>query len=150
DHALVVGISQSGQSPDVVSVVEEARRQGRPTIAFTNDPASPLAKTSDHVFDLCKSPEHAIAATKTYTTQLAAVALLGAALGGDKLAVIAESPAGVPGMAISIPLAASVPEWLSPISAVLPGQLLALELVLAKGLDPDRPRGLPEKVVKTT
>ena len=44
-----------------------------------------------------------------------------------------------------LPLAASVPEWLSPLTTVLPGQLLALELVLARGLDPDRPRGLPDQ-----
>src|SRR5206468_2534157 len=42
DGALVIGISQSGKSPDVVEVVSEARRQGRPTIALTNDPDSPL------------------------------------------------------------------------------------------------------------
>ena len=77
--ALVVGISQSGQSPDVVKVVEEGRRQGRPTVAFTNDPGSPLGRTAEHVFNLCETPEHAVAATKTYTTQLAGVALLGAA-----------------------------------------------------------------------
>jgi glucosamine--fructose-6-phosphate aminotransferase (isomerizing) len=261
EGALVVGISQSGQSPDVVSVVEEARRQGRPTVAFTNDAASPLAKTADHVFVLCETPEHAIAATKTYTTQLAAVALLGAALGrksdeldqlrrlpqamqavlegaaapaaaaaaalsgvqsfltlarginlctadelglklrellclpthgwsaadfrhgsiamiiegspallvmprgvgfadmqklagecvdrGAELTVISDDPSAAPQARHRLPLAASVPEWLSPLTAVLAGQLLALELVKARGLDPDRPRGLPEKVVRT-
>src|SRR6185436_18206361 len=40
EQALVVGVSQSGQSPDIVAVVEEGRRQGRPTLAITNDPAS--------------------------------------------------------------------------------------------------------------
>ena len=261
EDALVVGISQSGQSPDVVSVVEEGRRQGRPTVAFTNDLASPLARTADHVFDLCLTPEHAIAATKTYTTQLAAVALFGVALGGDparlaelrelpqamqrvldgaaepcrqaagnlgemssllalargvnlctadelslklrellclptfgwsaadlrhgsiaqvlpgtpallvmpagatfadmqKLAeevgergadviVISDDPTAAPRARNRLPLAAHVPEWLSPATAVLPGQLLALELVLARNLDPDRPRGLSGKIVKT-
>ena len=43
DGALVLGISQSGRSPDVKEVLEEARRQGRPTVAITNDVASPLA-----------------------------------------------------------------------------------------------------------
>ncbi len=259
--ALVVGISQSGQSPDVVAVVEEGRRQGRPTVAFTNDPQSPLARTADHVFDLCLTPEYAIAATKTYTTQLAAVALFGAALGGDpaRLAELRALPAAMqrvlegaaepcrqvagelremdslltlargvnlctadelslklrellclpthgwsaadlrhgsiaqvlPGTAAvlvmpsgaafadmqkladevgdrgaeltvisddasaarrarhRLPLAAVVPEWLSPATAVLPGQLLALEMVLARKLDPDRPPGLSGKIVKT-
>src|SRR3989442_14485931 len=46
--ALVVGISQSGQSPDIVSVLEEGKRQGRPTLAITNDGTSPLASIADH------------------------------------------------------------------------------------------------------
>jgi glutamine---fructose-6-phosphate transaminase (isomerizing) len=261
EGALVVGISQSGQSPDVVAVVEEGRRQGRPTLAFTNDPGSPLGRTADHVFDLCQTPEHAIAATKTYTTQLAAVALFGAALARDAasldelrrlpeamqrvldgaagpareaagplrdisslltlargvnlctadelglklrellclpthgwsaadlrhgsialvqpgtpallvmpsgaafldmqklaqeigergavLTIISDDPGAVPSATTRLPLQATVPEWLSPATAVLPGQLLALELALARGLDPDRPRGLTTKVVKT-
>ena len=43
DGTLVVGISQSGQSPDIVGVVQEGRRQGAATLAITNDPSSPLA-----------------------------------------------------------------------------------------------------------
>src|SRR6185436_4869682 len=82
DDALVVGISQSGQSPDIVAVVEEGRRQGRPTISVTNDPSSPLARAADHVISL-EAPERSIAATKTYTSQLAAVALLGAVWSRD-------------------------------------------------------------------
>jgi glucosamine--fructose-6-phosphate aminotransferase (isomerizing) len=78
--ALVVGISQSGRSPDIVAVVEEARRQGALTVALTNDPDSPLAETADHVVDLRAGPERATAATKTYTTELLAAALLSTAL----------------------------------------------------------------------
>lgn len=260
--ALVVGISQSGQSPDVVSVVAEGRAQGRPTVAFTNDETSPLAQHADYVFKLCETPEHAIAATKTYTTQLAGVALLGAALGrsqahledlrrlpeamrkvlagaqaachqagaattdvtsfltlarginlctadelglklrellclpthgwsaadfrhgsiamivrgtpvllvmpsgagfadlqqlaievterGAVITVISDDPAAAPMARHRLPLAATVPEWLSPLTSVLVGQLLALEMVLARGLNPDRPAGLGAKVVKTT
>ena len=48
DDALVIGISQSGQSADILSVLAEARRQGAPTLAITNDPASPLADQGDH------------------------------------------------------------------------------------------------------
>ena len=54
--ALVVGISQSGRSPDIVAVVEEARRQGALTVALTNDTDSPLAETADHVVDLRAGP----------------------------------------------------------------------------------------------
>ena len=78
--ALVVGISQSGRSPDIVAVVDEARRQGALTVAMTNDPDSPLAETADHVVDLRAGPELATAATKTYTTELLAAALLSTAL----------------------------------------------------------------------
>ncbi|MFI5261605.1 MAG: SIS domain-containing protein [Candidatus Limnocylindrales bacterium] len=79
-EALVVGISQSGRSPDIIAVVEEARRQGALTVALTNDTDSPLAETVDHVVDLRAGPEQATAATKTYTTELLAAALLSTAL----------------------------------------------------------------------
>ena len=78
--ALVVGISQSGRSPDIVAVVDEARRQGALTVALTNDADSSLAETADHVLDLHAGPEWATAATKTYTTELLAAALLSTAL----------------------------------------------------------------------
>lgn len=83
-NALVVGISQSGQSPDIVSVVQEGKRQGNLTLAITNSPASPLAQTADFVIDLMAGPERAVAATKTYTTELMAIAMLSAALTGNK------------------------------------------------------------------
>lgn len=79
-RALVVGISQSGASPDVVAVVADARRQGAPTLAITNDPASPLAAAAESVVDLAAGLERAIAATKTYTTSLLAIARLSLAL----------------------------------------------------------------------
>ena len=80
---LVVGISQSGQSPDIVAVVAEGRRQGALTLAITNDPTSPLAQEAEMVLDTTAGPEKAIAATKTYTTQLSAIALLSVALSGE-------------------------------------------------------------------
>ncbi|MCI0581900.1 MAG: SIS domain-containing protein [Chloroflexi bacterium] len=81
-RALVIGISQSGASPDVVGVVAAARRQGAPTIAITNEPGSPLAAAAEHVIELRAGPELAVAATKTYTTSLLAIARLSAAMGG--------------------------------------------------------------------
>ncbi len=80
---LVVGISQSGQSPDIVSVITEGRRQGALTLAITNDPSSPLADQAEMVLDTGAGPEKAIAATKTYTAQLLAIALLSAAMKDD-------------------------------------------------------------------
>ncbi len=259
DGALVIGISQSGQSPDVVSVLEDARKQGRPTLAVTNDAASPLAKVADHVLELGAS-ERSIAATKTYTTQLAAVALLGALwsgeqrrldellalpeaiartldgageaaaraaaelrdasllltiargislgtaheaalklrellrmpthpfsaadfrhgsiallhpdlnallimpsgaafadmvalaaelnAGGARLYTVSDEAAAGEHARVRLPMA-HVPEWLSPMVAVLPVQRLALELAAARGVDPDHPRGLANKVVRT-
>ena len=82
--ALVVGISQSGQSPDIVSVLSEGRQQGSLTLAITNEPASPLASTADLVFDLQAGSEKAVAATKTYTAELMAVAMLSVALTENK------------------------------------------------------------------
>lgn len=76
--AAVVGISQSGQSPDLLAVVEAGRRQGRPTIGITNDPDSPLAALVDAVVPLRAGPERSVAATKTYTATLMAIALIAA------------------------------------------------------------------------
>jgi len=83
-NALVVGISQSGQSPDIVSVLEEGRRQNCLTLAITNEPNSPLTQCADFVLDVQAGPEKAVAATKTYTTELMTIAMLSAALNGDK------------------------------------------------------------------
>jgi glucosamine--fructose-6-phosphate aminotransferase (isomerizing) len=76
--ALVIGISQSGESPDIVSVIKEAHRQNCPTLGITNFKNSPLAKASDLTFLLVAGHEKAIAATKTYTSSLCALALLSA------------------------------------------------------------------------
>ena len=82
--AAVIGISQSGASPDVVAVLEEAKRQGRPTLAITNNSRSPLAETADWVLPLYAGEERAVAATKTYLNSIAAVALLSTVALGDK------------------------------------------------------------------
>jgi glucosamine--fructose-6-phosphate aminotransferase (isomerizing) len=259
-HALVVGISQSGQSPDIVSVLEEGRRQGCPTLAITNSPVSPLASAADFVIDIHAGEELSVAATKTYTAELMAIAMLSAALSGDKeniqalkkipdwisqvleqdeqISVLTEryrfmsrcvvigrgynyatafewslklkelcyvvaepySTAdfmhgpiamiehGFPVFAIApagkvfedifelaerlrsdlradllvisdqrsaleiaqspIRLPANIPEWLSPLVAIVPGQLLAYHLTLAKGYDVETPRSI-QKVTET-
>lgn len=82
--ALVIGISQSGQSPDIIQVVAEGRRQGCLTLAITNAPESPLARAADLVFDLQAGEEKAVAATKTYTAELMAIAMLSTALLGQE------------------------------------------------------------------
>ncbi len=257
--ALVVGISQSGQSPDIIEVLEAGKRQGRPTLAITNDGASPLAAIADHVVELHAGPERSVAATKTYTAQLAVMALFAATWSGDsqhlsalqqlpgaikvtlqvvpeivhrvehyrymdrcviigrgynhatsfelalklkeltyvmatayssadfrhgpiatiesgspvflvmpagatfddmldlagellqrsaELLVISESKQAFSLARTAFPIAPGVPEWLSPLTAIIPGQLFALHLALAKGLNPDVPRGL-QKVTRT-
>ncbi len=105
NRTLVVGISQSGQSPDIVSVVEEGRCQGVLTLAITNAPDSPLAEASDYVLDICAGSERAVAATKSYTAQLMAIALLSVALEDqestgvkDRWATLREVPTWVEAM----------------------------------------------------
>ncbi|MGH2626300.1 MAG: SIS domain-containing protein [Anaerolineales bacterium] len=83
-NALVLGISQSGKSPDLSAVLAEARRQGSLTGVMTNAPHSDLAGLGDVVLDLGAGDERAVAATKTYTAELAAVALLSATLAEDR------------------------------------------------------------------
>jgi glucosamine--fructose-6-phosphate aminotransferase (isomerizing) len=78
--AAVLGISQSGRSPDVVGVLAAARAQQRPAIAITNDPDSPLAAEADVVVPLLVGEERSVAATKTYTATLHAIAQIAASL----------------------------------------------------------------------
>jgi len=95
ENTLVVGISQSGQSPDIVSVMAEGRRQGAPTLAITNAPDSPLSEASDWVIDVSAGPELAVAATKSYTAELAAIALLSIAMddeNGERFAALQLVP----------------------------------------------------------
>jgi glucosamine--fructose-6-phosphate aminotransferase (isomerizing) len=80
ENALVIGISQSGQSPDIVSVITEANRYGAPTLAITNAAESPLATAAQFAINVNAGPELAVAATKSYTTQLMVIAMLSAAL----------------------------------------------------------------------
>ncbi len=97
DGALVIGVSQSGRSPDICAVIEDARKAGAPTVAITNDDTSPLALAAERVIGLHTGPERSIAATKTYTAQLAAMALLALGLAGDDagLAALRTLPAAV-------------------------------------------------------
>ena len=256
---LVIGISQSGQSPDVIAVLEAARRQRVPALAITNAKDSPLASLADHAILLDAGKEESVAASKTYTAQLAVIALLAAhwaadpamiadlaglrdlaaavleqdaevrsiaqryvkhdrlvvlgrgynyctaqeialkikelsymntqayssadfrhgpialleagyptvlvaprgktlqdmrALAGEvsqagaDLAVITNEAGQLPLAASLIRLPAALPEWLSPVVAVIPGQLLALHLAEGKGVDVDHPRRL-HKVTHT-
>lgn len=78
-----VALSQSGRTPDVVEYVERARQRGAFTVALTNDPASELATAAEAVLPLSAGPELAVAATKTYVNQVAALGLLAAYAAGS-------------------------------------------------------------------
>ena len=252
-NALVMGISQSGQSPDIVAVVTEARRQGALTAAITNTRESALGRAADYTIDLHAGLERSVAATKTYTAELAAVAMLSTAFCSDQervrelarlpglmsqtlsapnaidhaaerysymrhcvvigrgynystafemalkikeltytvvqpyssadfmhgplaliepsfpvfviaptgkmtadltafvataqergadLVIISDDDQMLAKARIPLALPAGVPEWLSPIVAIVPGQLFALHLAHSRGYDPDHPRAL--------
>jgi len=82
--ALVIGTSQSGESTDVNSVLESARKGGAVTVAITNDTNSTMARISDETFLIHAGRERSVAATKTYTGQLMIFHLLASALEGHK------------------------------------------------------------------
>src|SRR5436853_594759 len=147
--ALVIGISQSGQSPDIGSVIAAARAAGAPTVAITNDVASPLARAAEHVIALHAGAERSVAATKTYSaadfqhgpialvresfpvlmiatrgaaaTDLAALAARLRGLGARLLA-ISDLPEVLAACDRPAALPASVEERLSPLTAVVAGQ----------------------------
>jgi glucosamine--fructose-6-phosphate aminotransferase (isomerizing) len=80
--SVVVALSQSGQTPDVVEYVRRTRERGALTVAVTNDPASELGSAAEVTLPLAAGPEQAVAASKTYVTQLAALALLAGGVAG--------------------------------------------------------------------
>ena len=259
EEALVVGISQSGEGADVTEVVAEGERQGALTLALTNFPDSPLAQAAEEVILLRAGEEKSVAATKTYTGQLYALAWLAAYLRGmdeetaaalravpgqvaqvlaleeviaaraeryryadhfvvvgrgynyatafeialklkeltyivaepyssadfrhgpiamvdpgfpilvvapagatradlqelvvelaerqAELLVVSDEAALLEQAQLPLPLEVAVPEWISPLLCVLPGQLLAYHLALAKDLDPDNPRMLQKVTI---
>src|SRR2546425_4164716 len=81
--ALVIGISQSGESTDTNLVLERARAQGSLTIGITNEPASAITKVAAEVFLVRAGREKSVAATKTYTGQVLVLYLLAHAPGAD-------------------------------------------------------------------
>ena len=83
EGSCVVGISQSGESPDVIAVVEEGRRQNALTLAITNDAGSRLARAAELVLPLEAGPEVSVPASKTYTSSLVALAMISQAIDPD-------------------------------------------------------------------
>jgi glucosamine--fructose-6-phosphate aminotransferase (isomerizing) len=81
---LVIAVSQSGSSPDLVTPLERARAGGAITLAVTNAPDSALARVAEFHLDVLAGPERAVAATKSYTAELLTLFLLIVALGGQE------------------------------------------------------------------
>jgi glucosamine--fructose-6-phosphate aminotransferase (isomerizing) len=83
DGWLAVGVSQSGKTPEIVTVLERFGASGATTVAITNDRDSPLAQAAAATIDTAAGTEQAVPATKTVTSQFAAFAVLAEALGDD-------------------------------------------------------------------
>jgi glutamine---fructose-6-phosphate transaminase (isomerizing) len=83
-NALVIGISQSGKSPDICQTMEMARRNGAITVAIVNTVNSPLAQIAEFVVPLGMGEEKAVAATKSYIASLTAIAQFTALCSGEE------------------------------------------------------------------
>lgn len=125
DGQLVLGISQSGRSPDVVEPMAAARAGGALTLALVNDSASPLAAAAELVLDVDAGEEMAVAATKSYVASLLQLARLTAAWGGR-----AELADAMPALPDAL-AAATRPEWREALDEL---EHLTALLVVGRGL----------------
>ncbi len=82
-NSLLLAISQSGRSPDLLAAVTAAKRAGACVVSLVNAEESPLAAVSDHVVPLCAGEERSVAATKSFIASLAAIAQLAGRWSGD-------------------------------------------------------------------
>jgi len=92
--SVVIGLSQSGRTPDVVEYVRRTRDRGALTVGLTNDPSSDLAEAAEITIPLSAGPERSVAASKTYMNELAALALLAAGAAG-RASEVADGIRGV-------------------------------------------------------
>jgi len=140
---LVIAISQSGQTPEIVEVLKQARAAGARTVAITNDEASPLAKTADLPVLLGAGEELAVPATKTVTAQFTAFAIIAQSLGEIGLSDdIAEAlPRQVAEVLADPSPAAALAEWLADADRLV---------TLARGLLLGAAREAALKIAETT
>ncbi len=94
-RALVIGVSQSGETPEISASLAYAKERGALTAGLTNGAGSELARMADHALVTAAGEERSVAATKTFTAQLAAVAALAEALGATGLERLDEVPAAI-------------------------------------------------------
>jgi len=81
--ALVVGVSQSGEAEDILSVLRAAQNYGAPTVGITNQKGSPIARLAEYSLDCSAGKEESVAATKTFTAQMFLLGLLAIKLSED-------------------------------------------------------------------
>lgn len=142
DGQCVIGISQSGASPDVISVIEEARRQGALTIAITNDADSLLANAAELVLALGAGPERSVPASKTYTASLIALALISQAV--DAHAAFAAALSTVPqAMASALEMDSELEKLVAPLSG-------SRAIILGRGFNFSTAEELALKLVETS
>jgi glucosamine--fructose-6-phosphate aminotransferase (isomerizing) len=140
---LVIAVSQSGQTPEIVEVLRHARAAGARTVAITNDATSPLAKTADLPVILGAGEELAVPATKTVTAQFTAFAVIAQSLGEIGLSdEIAEAlPNQVAEVLADLSPAAALAEWLANADRLV---------TLARGLVLGAAREAALKIAETT
>lgn len=97
---LVVAMSQSGVTPEIVLTAERLREAGGVVVSIVNDPDSPLARAADVSVSTDAGPELAVPATKTVSAQMAMTLLVASALGPDRVGLggFANLPAAVAGL----------------------------------------------------
>ena len=105
-RALVLGVSQSGQTPEIVAALEFAAGRGALIAALTNEAGSPLALAVEHALVTAAGEERSVAATKTFTTALSAIGELARALGASDLAD------GLRSLPVALEAAAALPDEL--------------------------------------
>jgi glutamine---fructose-6-phosphate transaminase (isomerizing) len=135
---LVVALSQSGATPEIVTTCQAMRAAGAVIAGITNEPESPLAQVADLLLPTDAGPERAVPATKTVTAQLAVLVSLGAALssgGGAAAAELAALPAAVRAvLADSAPVGALASRWAGLDRLVVAGRGLAYAAALETAL----------------
>ncbi len=142
DGQCVIGISQSGVSPDVISVIEEARRQGALTIAISNERESPLAKAAELVLALEAGPEHSVPASKTYTASLIALALISQAV--DAQATFGAALSSVPqAMQSALEMDSEMEKLVAPLSG-------SRAIILGRGFNFSTAEELALKLIETS
>jgi len=124
DGVLAIAVSQSGRTPEIVTLLERSRAGGAVGVAITNDPDSPLAAAADVTIPLRAGPERAVPATKTFTATLLAFALLTAAL-DESGRFRVDGPAVEAAIAEAL---ASVPPVVEELAGVLAGADIAIHL----------------------